>query len=212
MNPTALPNVLFYPFHLCHHETLSRLLARFHAVHFRDFMAWQLTPFVGLTAFPDRMGDSYPELVHSGRLVQGYNVSGPLPADMETLVDRDLGDREWRSLFHDCSRRDLRFRRALFQQDAEQICADARLMRRDYSLRALRNMSSRAGPDVSKLEIDYGMALAKTAAALAYTTRLARSHGLQTATDSAGHFALYERSCQREGITVHNHLILRIGY
>lgn len=51
---------LYYPFHLCHEKTPHRLLADFEQVHFRDFLALQLTSMVGTTAFPDRMGDSYP--------------------------------------------------------------------------------------------------------------------------------------------------------
>ena len=46
-------NALYYPFHLCHDHTLSRLLTDFSTVHFRDFMTLQLTPMVGTTAFPD---------------------------------------------------------------------------------------------------------------------------------------------------------------
>ncbi|MCZ6798878.1 MAG: hypothetical protein O7F12_00165, partial [Nitrospirae bacterium] len=69
-------NALFYPFHLCHEQTLHILLVDFEHIHFRDFMALQLTPLMGTTAFPDRMGDYYPNLLKKGRLIQGHSVSG----------------------------------------------------------------------------------------------------------------------------------------
>ena len=65
-------DALFYPFHLCHEKTLRGLLQKFHAIHFRDFMALQLTPLTGMTAFPDRMGDYYPEELEAGNIVQGH--------------------------------------------------------------------------------------------------------------------------------------------
>ena len=74
MNRPRTPHALFYPFHLCHPETLARLLTRFATVHFRDFMALQLYSLSGMTAFQDRMGMSFPDLIESGRLVQGYDV------------------------------------------------------------------------------------------------------------------------------------------
>ncbi|MBS0154216.1 MAG: hypothetical protein JSS38_06470, partial [Nitrospira sp.] len=91
--------VLFYPFHLCHERTLQWLLERYEQVHFRDYMAIQVSPFCGTTAFPERMGDAFPDLLASKRLVQGYNVSGPLTPDTCIAVDRDLTDSTWRGLF-----------------------------------------------------------------------------------------------------------------
>ncbi|TKB65850.1 MAG: hypothetical protein E8D52_15765 [Nitrospira sp.] len=61
--------VLFYPFHLCHERTLQRLLERYQQVHFRDYMAIQISLFCGTMAFPDRMGDAFPDLLASKRLV-----------------------------------------------------------------------------------------------------------------------------------------------
>src|SRR5690348_522434 len=58
---------LYYPFHLCHQRTLERLLEKHTAVHFRDYMALQLTAMAGLTAYADRMGDQHPDLVRLGR-------------------------------------------------------------------------------------------------------------------------------------------------
>ncbi len=114
MNPTPTTDTLFYPFHLCHEETLQRLLARFHRVHFRDYMAIQLSPFSGTTAYADRMGGTFPELVTTGRLVQGHNVSGPLSDASRIFIDRDLADNRWRTLFHTAIREDRRFQRGLF--------------------------------------------------------------------------------------------------
>ena len=115
MNRPRAPHALFYPFHLCHPETLARLLTRFVTVHFRDFMALQLTPMAGVTAFQDRMGMSSPDLIESGRLVQGYGVSGPLPPTVAAAIDRDLHDPLWRARFHTALRRDRRLQRGLFE-------------------------------------------------------------------------------------------------
>ena len=57
-------------------------------------MALQLTSMSGMTAFQDRMGMNFPDLVESGRLVQGYDVSGPLPPSVAAAIDRDLRDRQ----------------------------------------------------------------------------------------------------------------------
>ena len=92
-------NALYYPFHLCHERTLHGLLTDFETVHFRDFMALQLTPLVGTTAFPDRMADYFPDLFKAGKIVQGHVVSGPMNAQVSDAVDRDLADAHWRSRF-----------------------------------------------------------------------------------------------------------------
>src|SRR5262245_29326440 len=115
MNQPRAPHALFYPFHLCHPNTLARLLTRFASVHFRDFMALQLTPMSGMTAFQERMGSSFPDLVKSGRLVQGYDVSGPLPSTVAAAIDRDLHDPLWRARFHTAFCRDRRLQRGLFE-------------------------------------------------------------------------------------------------
>jgi len=212
MKPGMSPEVLFYPFHLCHQETLGRLLVRFEKVHFRDFMALQLTPFAGMTAFRDRMGDGLPELVQSGRLVQGYDVSGPLPLEVAAAVDRDLEDEVWRSLFHVALQRDTRFQRGLFQAQQLVHLTDDRLQSAFYTVDLVRALTARANGNIAEPDLDYGLALVKTAASLVYTYRLALMHGLQAATDSAAHYSLFERSCRRELISVGNHLLLRKGY
>ena len=100
MKPPPTADALFYPFHLCHAETLHRLLARFYRVHFRDYMALQLTPFSGTTAYADRMGGTFPDLMAAGRIVQGYAVSGPLTEASRLALDHDLADALWRHRFH----------------------------------------------------------------------------------------------------------------
>src|ERR1700704_2174746 len=109
------PHALFYPFHLCHPDSLARLLPRFATIHFRDFMALQLTPMSGMTAFQDRMGMNFPSLIKSGLLVQGYDVSGPLHPTVAATIDRDLRDPLWRARFHTALRRDRRLQRGLFE-------------------------------------------------------------------------------------------------
>jgi len=66
----------YYPFHLCSPESLERFLTRYDTVHFRDYMALQLTPTSGTTAAPDRMGDYHAELVQQGRIVQATMSAG----------------------------------------------------------------------------------------------------------------------------------------
>ena len=113
-------NALYYPFHLCHERTLEHLLKEYTIVHFRDFMALQLTPFMGTTAFPDRMGDYYPQLLEAGRIIQGHNVSGTLPPDVIAAVNHDLADPTWRSIFHEALSDDYRFQGTLFDESAIQ--------------------------------------------------------------------------------------------
>jgi hypothetical protein len=211
MKPGMGPEALYYPFHLCHQETLGRLLTRFERVHFRDFMALQFTRFSGMTAFRDRMGDGLPELLKSGRLVQGYDLSGPLPSDVAAAIDRDLDDEIWRALFHLALREDVRFQRGLFQVQPAGDLVDDRLQSAFYSVDRVRAFSDHADR-LAEADLEYGLALVKTSASLVYTYRLSLTHGLQAATDSAAHYSLFERSCRREVISVGNHLLLRKGY
>lgn len=185
---------------------------RFQAIHFRDFMALQLTPFSGITAFHDRMGDDLPLLVSSGRLVQGYDVSGPIPPDVAAAIDRDLDDQVWRSLFHAALREDVRFQRGLFQVPPVCLLTDDRLQSDFYSVDRVRALSAQADRPIGEGDFEYGLALVKTSASLVYTYRLALMHGLQTATDSTAHYSLFERSCRRELLSLGNHLLLRKGY
>jgi len=213
--------VLFYPFHLCHERTLQRLLERYQQVHFRDYMAIQVSPFCGTTAFPERMGDAFPDLLASQRLVQGYNVSGPLTPDTCLAVDCDLTDSTWRGLFHRALVENRRFQRGLF--DGTDITgrhhdgqAEQPLMGRlkdvsfettPFTVAGIRQLSRRRliGRDADLF--DYGLALLKTSASLVYTIQLATAEQLAVATDSRAHFTLLTRLIERLGCTIENELV-----
>ena len=226
MNRPRSPHALFYPFHLCHPDTLARLLARFATVHFRDFMALQLTPMSGMTAFQDRMGMSFPDLIQSGRLVQGYDVSGPLPLTVAVAIDRDLHDPLWRARFHTALRQNRRLQRGLFEPSHSLRIGDSlvpgpaallRLMadsfrQQAYDLGQVRALSKRSVTLEEGYHFEYGLALVKTSASLVYTQTLALVHQLQPVTDSSAHFALYAQSCIRENWPRINHLLIRVGY
>lgn len=220
------PQALYYPFHLCHEKTLHRLLDDYASVHFRDYMALQLTPLHGTTAYPDRMGDRFPGLVREGRIVQGYTVSGPLDAALSTAVDRDLADSAWRERFHHALCEDRRFQRGLFNVSHGvhiggtlvpgpaallQLMADARRSE-PWSVPALRELSARVRNPEDGYRYEYALALLKTSASLHITVRLAHQHHLVAVTDSPSHFDLLARTCLREQITLGNHLIPREGY
>lgn len=226
MNRLPAPHALFYPFHLCHPDTLTRLLTRFATVHFRDFMAMQLTSMSGTTAFQDRMGMSFPGLVESGRLVQGYQVSGPLPLPVAAAIDRDLRDPLWRMRVHRALCRDRRFQRGLFEPSHSLRIGDSlvpspaallRLMNDSfrqsaYDLDQVKALSKRSLNREEGYHYEYGLALVKTSASLVYTQTLALAHQLQPVTDSPAHFTLYAQSSSREGWSNHNHLLIRVGY
>ena len=226
MNQPRAPHALFYPFHLCHPDTMARLLTRFATVHFRDFMALQLTPMSGMTAFQDRMGMSFPDLIDSGRLVQGYDVSGPLPPTVAATIDRDIHDPIWRARFHTALCRDRRFQRGLFEPSHSLRIGDSlvpgpaallHLMddsfrRHAYDLDLVRGLSNRSLTLEEGYQFEYGLALVKTSASLVYTQTLALAHQLQPVTDSLSHFGLYAQSCIREHWPRTNHLLIRTGY
>lgn len=226
MNSTDGPHALYYPFHLCHPETLRRLLARFATIHFRDFMALQLTPMAGVTAFHDRMGADFPDLVADGRLVQGYNVSGSLTVDLVAAVDHDLSDLHWRRLFHLALCHDRRFQRGLFDLTHSMQIGNApvpgaaallRLMdtafqQHLFSVEAIRALSVAPITVEQGYSFEYGLALIKTSASLVYSDKLAHAHRLQIVTDSPAHFALFECSARRDQRRLANHLLLRQGY
>ena len=220
------PHALFYPFHLCHPDTLARLLTRFATVHFRDFMALQLTPMSGMTAFQDRMGMSFQDLIESGRLVQGYDVSGPLPPTEAAAIDRDLHDPRWRACFHTAFRLDRRLQRGLFEPShslrisGSLVPGPAALLRlmddsfrqHGYDLGQVRALSKRSLTLEEGYRLEYGLALVNTSASLIYTRTLALAHQLQPVTDSPVHFTLYAQSCIRENWPRTNHLLIRAGY
>ena len=205
---------------------MARLLTRFATIHFRDFMALQLTSMSGMTAFQDRMGMSFPELIKSGRLVQGYNVSGPLPLSVAATVVRDLHDPVWRARFHTALCRDRRFQRGLFEPSHSLrignslVPGPAALLRlmddsfrqHVYDLDRVRGLSKSSMTLEEGYQFEYGLALVKTSASLVYTQTLALAHQLQPVTDSFSHFALYAQSCIRENWPRTNHLLIRAGY
>ena len=205
---------------------MARLLARFATVHFRDFMALQLTPMSGMTAFQDRMGMSFPDLVDSGRLVQGYDVSGPLSPALAAAIDRDLRDPIWRARFHQALRRDRRLQRGLFEPSHSLRIGDSlvpgpaallRLMddsfrQQAYALDQVRALSKRRLTLEEGYHYEYGLALVKTSASLVYTQTLALTNQLEPVTDSPAHFALYAQSCIRESWPKTNLLLIRVGY
>ena len=226
--PTPAPTrrALYYPFHLCHEQTLTRLLTDYGSVHFRDYMALQLTSMSGTTAYQDRMGHYHPRLVETGQIVQGYSVSGPLDADAVSTVNRDLADQAWRTIFHDGLREDRRFQRGLFDLSHNFAVAglavpgpaallrllEERRVTEACSVELVQMLSRpRLAPD-DGYAYEYALALVKTSAALVYTVRLCTQHGLDAVTDSAVHFRLLTRTCTREGMSLENRLIAREGY
>jgi hypothetical protein len=226
MNRLQTPDALFYPFHLCHAETLTRLLARFATIHFRDFMALQLSPLSGMTAFQDRMGMSFPDLIESKRLVQGYDVSGPLSPPVAAAIDRDLQDPLWRASFHTALCQNRRLQRGLFEPSHSLRIGDSlvpgpaallRLMddsfrQRAYDLDRVSALSMKRLSLEDGYQCEYGVALVKTSAALVYTQTLAQAHQLHPVTDSPAHFSLYTQSCIRENWPRTNLLLNRTGY
>lgn len=215
-------HALYYPFHLCHERTLQRLLADYSSLHFRDYMALQVTAMSGTTAYMDRMGDAHPELVVSGRIVQGYSVSGPLGGDATAVVNRDLADETWRSEFHASLSSDRRFQRGLFNLTHgvrignATVPGPAALLRlveasrqhRPYSVQELQHLSGLQQSLEEGYDYEYALALVKTSASLVYTIRLSLKHGLDAVTDSDAHFRLLERICLRDQISINNRWIV----
>jgi hypothetical protein len=224
--PASTRHALYYPFHLCHERTLTRLLQDYRTVHFRDYMALQLTPMSGTTAYQDRMGQYHPELVETGRIVQGHAVSGPLDADTIVAVDRDLSDRTWRAVFHDGLANNRRFQRGLFDLSHSIVVGgstvpgpaallrllEERRMTQPCSVKQVQALSDRRLASDEGYEYEYALALVKTSASLAYTIRLCRQHGLEAVTDSEVHFKLLELTCAHDGLSLENRLIIREGY
>lgn len=219
-------DALYYPFHLCHEQTLQQLLRDYSRIHFRDFMALQLTPFFGTTAFPDRMGDDYPDLVERGRIVQGYDVSGPLSPAITTAVNRDVTDPSWRAMFHEALRHDRRFQRGLlaFAQDSQgrsSVAIDSEelsaLLQPErafapYTVEALQALGRRRLSQNDTTVFEYGIGLLKTSAALCYSTQLCHQLGVIAVTDSASHHRLLARTCLRDGVALTNICVKREGY
>lgn len=223
MTATKERRALYYPFHLCHERTLQRLLKEYASIHFRDYMAIQLTEMSGTTVYRDRMGNWYEELVASGRIVQGYNVSGPLDKQMISAIDQDLSDATWRSIFHNALIEDRRFQRGLFEIShsvrigeimvpgpAALLCLmEASRQHRPYSVHALQVLSKKKASSEETFEYEYGMALVKTSASIRYTVKLATHYTLEAVTDSEPHFWLLEHVRLRDQIDLQNQLLSR---
>ncbi len=216
MPPAVTRDALYHPFHLCTPATLQVLLSRYRTVHFRDYMALRLTPLMGTTAYQDRMGDQYPELVASGRLVQGHDVSGPLPPAGSDLVDRTLADAIWRTRFHRALQEDRRFQRGLFdlthamRVGRTTVPGPAALLTllhpgfstRAYTLDSIRRLARATQPPDDAYAFEYGLALVKTTAAEWHTVRLAQDHHLIPVTDSCTHHDLLTRTIDREALDI----------
>jgi len=198
----------YYPFHLCSPESLERFLIRYETVHFRDYMALQLTPTSGTTAAQDRMGDYHAELMEQGRIGQGHNVSGPLSQEMDRRIDRDLKDREWREIFHLALQNDGRFQRGLVPEDtALTPWLRPSWMEWPVTLAEVRQMSRlRLNPERA-IALEYGLMLVKTSASLWYTIQLCQHHGFDAITDSAAHDRLLQRMQRRERILLQTFLL-----
>ncbi len=200
----------YYPFHLCSRESLEHLLSRYARVHFRDYMALQLTPMSGTMAFPDRMSDHSPDLYAQGRIVQGHNVSGPVSAEIGERIDRDLEDRDWRTIFHSALRDEPRFRRgfAARGEDAAQLVSwlDEQWVACPMSLAEVRRMSCLKLEPARALASEYGMMLVKTSAALWYTIELCQRLALEAATDSSAHDRLLTRILTRDRLELATYL------
>lgn len=224
--PAPTRHALYYPFHLCHEQTLARLLEDYRAIHFRDYMALQLTPMSGTMAYQDRMGQYHPEMIETERIVQGYSVNGPLDADAVSAVDRDLADTMWRAAFHDGLKNNRRFQRGLFDLShsfavgSSTVPGPAALLRLLEETHLAQACSVEQAQALSRRRLaldesyvyEYALALVKTSAALVYTIRLCRQHTLEAVTDSEVHFHLLERTCSRDGISLQNQLVIRAGY
>ncbi len=219
-------SALYYPFHLCHVRTLEQLLARFDTIHFMDYMALRLYRFSGTTAYFDRMGDAFPDLVKSGRLVQGHQVSGSLNQEARVAINEDLGDAEWRALFHRGLREDRRFLRGLWDfSHAAKIgpelipgpaallaLLDERYQEEEISVEQLQRADGIPRSVEAGYRLEYGSALMKTATALHHTMKLAHQLHIATVTDARIHYDLLERSCRRSGKALENILIPRHDY
>lgn len=225
MNATTIPDALYYPFHLCHPATLELMLERYATVHFRDYMAIQLTPLTGTTAYQDRMGDQFPDLVRAGRIVQGYHVSGPLTGEVAEAVDQDLADSTWRTMFHHALSEDRRFQRGLFDvahgtmigrrlvpgPAALLTLLDSRWVAQVMTLEAVRRLSRSAASPEEAYTYEYGLALVKTSASLRITYQLAQVHHLRPATDSRSHHDLFAYSLARERLVLEHDLMSPFG-
>jgi hypothetical protein len=189
-------------------------------------MALQLTPLVGTTAFPDRMGDYYPNLLKNGRIIQGHSVSGRMAEETISLVNRDLADPHWRSTFHEALKSNYRFQSGLFSmhQDKENPHAphsprktlekfsNIHRTHVSYDVTKIQVICGKRLSGEQELEFEYGFALIKTSASLVYTIHLCQQLELVAVTDSKAHYHLLTRTCERDSIQLKNRLVQREEY
>jgi hypothetical protein len=192
-------------------DSLERLLTRYDTVHFRDHMAIQLTPTSGTMARPDRMGDTCPDLLEHGRIVQGHNVSGPLGPEMDRRIDRDLKDRDWREIFHFALQHDARFRRGFDEHGGSDSVFRPWMPERwkdwPISLAEVRQMSRLKLDPERAIAFDYGVMMVKTSASLWHTIQICQRHTLEAVTDSPFHDRLLRRIMTRDHITLPTFLL-----
>ena len=149
-------------------------------------MALQLTPMMGTTAFPDRMGDYYPEDLKAGRIVQGHPCSGAMGLNTVAAVDCDLADAQWRTIFQESMQKDPRFQRGLFSNPMEGRASSPEPPQKPewehygdedwattlFDVAAVQVLSRQRIYCEELIRFEYGWALIKTAASLTYTIQL----------------------------------------
>ncbi|HEY7533116.1 MAG TPA: hypothetical protein VH681_10105, partial [Nitrospiraceae bacterium] len=89
---------------------------------------------------------------------------------------------------------------------------DRKFSHQSFTVQAIQTWSATPLILSEAYRFEYGFALLKTSASLAYTERLARRHHLQPVTDSPAHFELFEHMLRRERGRWANHLLVRQGY
>ncbi len=189
-------------------------------------MALQLTPMMGTTGFPDRMGDYHPEDLQAGRIVQGHNLSGAMGPDTVVDVDRDLTDGQWRILFQGSMLKDRRFQRGLFgdpnsertgsietpQKPAWHQFRDEDWAASPFDVKLVQTLSRQRLQGAEAAQFEYGWALIKTSASLMYTIQLCQQQSLVAVTDSSAHHNLLTRTCDRDRVTLETLCVKREGY
>ncbi len=216
-------SALYYPFHLCHERTLKRLLEDYETVHFRNFMALRLTPLMGTTAFPDRMGDYYPQHLAAGRIIQGYDPNGSMTPQTTSAVNQDLTDSSWRHRFQDSILNDHRFQRGLFPDPQAEIAqaenSPAWLQFHEetweyevLNVEIVQALSRKRLQGRQASQFEYGWAMIKTAASLIYTIQLCHQLKLTAVPDSTAHYHLLAQTCRREDTKLENVCLKREGY
>ena len=188
-------------------------------------MALRLTPLMGTTAFPDRMGDYYPQYLKTGRIMQGYDLNGSMTAETTSAVNQDLSDPSWRHRFHESILNDHRFQRGLFpdpqditgptQSENSPIWLQFQEERWENELldvEVVQALSRKRLEGQQARQFEYGWAMIKTAASLIYTIKLCHQLKLIAVTDSTAHYHLLAQTCRRDHTELENDCLKREGY